>query len=98
PVINDVDLSGYSGNAGELIRIEAVDDFGLTSVMLTIAELDGSLVEYGAAVLEPSSSKWLYQAQVTVRFGQTLILHVTAVDHPANSVTKTVHHALIPAG
>jgi hypothetical protein len=44
PVINDVDLSGYGGNTGEVIRVEAVDDFGLTSVMLTISELDGSLV------------------------------------------------------
>jgi hypothetical protein len=98
PVINDVDLSGCAGNTGEVIRVEAVDDFGLTSVMLTISELDGSLVEHGAAILEPSSSKWLYQAQVSVPSGQTLILHVTAADHAANSVTKTVHHALIPAG
>jgi hypothetical protein len=81
-----------------VIRVEAIDDFGLTAVMLTIAELDGSLLEHGAAILEPSSSRWVYQAQVTVRSGQTLILHVTAADHAGNSVTKAVHHALIPAG
>jgi hypothetical protein len=98
PVINDVDLSSYGGNAGQVIRVEAIDDFGLTTVMLTIAELDGSLVEHGAAILEPSSSKWVYQAQVSVLSGRTLIVHVTAADHAGNSVTKTVHHALIPAG
>jgi hypothetical protein len=98
PAINGVNLSAYRGNAGENIRVEAVDDFGLTTVMLTIAELDGSLVEHGATIPEPSSSKWLYQAQVSVPSGQTLILHVSAVDHAANSVTKTVDHALIPAG
>jgi hypothetical protein len=44
-------LSAY-GNARPS---EAIDDFGLTTVMLTIAELDGSLVEHGADILEPSS-------------------------------------------
>jgi hypothetical protein len=39
PVINDVDLSGCAGNTWEIIRVEAVDDFGLTTVMLTIRSI-----------------------------------------------------------
>jgi hypothetical protein len=98
PVINDIDLSSYTGKTGETISVVAIDDFEVATVCLTLTELNETLIEHGAAVLEPSSSKWLYQAQVSVSSGQTLILHVTAVDRAGNSVTKTVHHALIPTG
>jgi hypothetical protein len=96
PIINDIVLSSYTGKTGETISVVAVDDFEVATVCLTLTELNGTLIEHGAAVLEPNSSKWLCKAQASVPSGQTLILHVTAVDRAGNSVTKTVYHVLIP--
>ena len=53
PVINDINLSGYTGKAGETISVAAVDDFEVVTVCLTVTELNGTLMEHGAAVLEP---------------------------------------------
>ena len=45
PVVNEVDLSGYSGKAGEVLRVQAADDFGVSFLGLTLSHLDGVLIE-----------------------------------------------------
>jgi hypothetical protein len=94
PAIHDVDLSSYTGKLGDTIRIEAVDDFGVDSVLLTITQLDGALIEHGAAVPEENGSKWVYTAQAAVSQGQTVVIHVRAWDRTGNVVTKTLHRAI----
>ena len=94
PAINDIDLGGYTGKLGECIRIQAVDDFGVVKVTLTLAQLDGVLLEQGGAVLEAASGKWIYTTTAAIAGGQTLVIHITVADRPGNTVTKTVHHAL----
>ena len=52
PKIGDVDLSGYRGNPGDVIRVVATDDFEVKEVLLVLRRLSGDLIEQGAAVLE----------------------------------------------
>ena len=94
-MIHDIDLSGYTGKAGELIRVQAVDNFELLDVTLVLTQMDGTLIEVGTAVLGERSSLWTYVTQAAVPGGQAVVLHATAVDRPGNAVTKTLHHALM---
>jgi hypothetical protein len=94
PAIQDIDLSGYSGRVGESIGIQAVDDFRVEAVLITLALLNGTLLEHGAAVLDKATLRWVYVTQVAVAGGQTVVVHVTATDRAGNTVTKTVDHAL----
>ena len=94
PAIHDVDLSAYKGAIGQAIRVEAVDDFEVIGVLLAIADSSGALLEQGAAVLDRISSRWVYLTQAAVPGGQTVAVHVTAVDRAANSVTRSLDHAL----
>ena len=96
PIIQDVDLQGYSGRIADPIRVQATDTLGVVSVCLTLAGLDELLLEHGDAHLEPGSSQWLYRAQTELPAGQTIVVHATATDRAGNSVTKTLHHALLP--
>ena len=57
-VINDIDLSSYTGRTGETTSVVASDDFEVVTVCLTITELNETLIEHGAAVPESNSSKW----------------------------------------
>jgi len=95
PVVQDIDLSGYTGKAGEPIRIEAIDEVAVSSVSVTVAHLDGVLIETGAALSDESGTRWTYLSQVSGPASETVIVHATAVDRPGNAVTKTVHHALV---
>ena len=95
PEIRDIDLRGYTGKPGDILRIQAVDDFEVSSVVLTLTDVEGVLLEYGAAVLDEASSRWHYVTQVPAPLSHIVATHITVSDRPANAVTKTLHHALI---
>jgi hypothetical protein len=62
PNIEHIDLSGYSGQTGDLIRIEVSDDFTVQTVTVSISNADGSLVEEGNAVPDTTGFQWTYIA------------------------------------
>ena len=95
PAITDVDLSQHTGQPGQPICVQAVDDFEVKSVQLTFTRLDGVLIETGAAIFEAGSASWRYVTQVPVACGGVVVVHVTVSDHPGNQVTKTFEHALV---
>lgn len=49
PVVHEISL-GYRGLVGDLITVQAEDDFKVTAVKITIHDADGELVEEGNAV------------------------------------------------
>jgi hypothetical protein len=61
PDIETVDLSSYTGAAGDEIRIVASDDFAVKSVHVQISNADGSPVEDGYAV-NSIGNLWIYTA------------------------------------
>lgn len=87
PKIQEIDLSAYSGNPGDTIRIIATDDFEVMSVTVTIENSDGSLVEEGNAV--NNGAEWVYTATVTNPDLTGDKITITATDNPANLAEKS---------
>lgn len=65
PDITHIDLTGYTGKAGDAIRIEVSDDFIVKQVSVTITNADGTLVETGDAVQDAVGYQWTYTATQT---------------------------------
>jgi hypothetical protein len=92
PSVDEIDLSGYAGKAGETIGIRAHDDFAVVGVAVEIARADGQAVEAGDAVeTPPNSGHWVYTATHTVPTGTAVRVNVTAKDHPGHAGTKTAN-------
>ncbi len=53
PQIKDIDLSGWSGLAGQMIRIQAADDVQVKQVTVVITDESGPVLEQGG--LRPRS-------------------------------------------
>ena len=62
PSIENIDISGYTGNAGDIIRIRVMDDFAVKAVTVRISNSDGSLVEEGAALPDATGYEWTFTA------------------------------------
>ncbi|MDR2423828.1 MAG: hypothetical protein LBD59_03785, partial [Prevotellaceae bacterium] len=60
PDIEQIDMSGYTGAIGDVIRIDASDDFMVTSVNVKIVNVDGD-VEEGEA-MQNAGTWWIYTA------------------------------------
>jgi hypothetical protein len=86
PDIENIDLTEYSGNEGDKIRITVSDDFAVKYVKVRIINADGSLVEEGEAVLS-AGDLWIYTA---VQNNENLSgdkIVITASDLPGNVVS-----------
>ena len=88
PDINKIDLSNYTGNKGDTIRIQVTDDFMVMSVSVRIENPDGSLVETGNAIQQPNVIDWLCTATAknTTVAGDKII--VRATDKSGNMHTQ----------
>ena len=82
PDIVHVDLSGYAGNAGDTILVDATDDFAVDSVSVKIVNANGP-VEEGEAVREVGY-RWIYTATQENGDTATSRITVTASDLPGN--------------
>ncbi|MDR1169542.1 MAG: hypothetical protein LBK97_01745 [Prevotellaceae bacterium] len=83
PDIENIDVSGYCGNAGDQIRIIARDDFAVKSITVRIVNSDGSLVEEGEAV-NSVSALWIYTATQDNENLEGDKITVTVSDLPGN--------------
>lgn len=87
PDIESIDLSSYSGNVGDVIKVMVTDDFGVEEVKVKIENADGTLVEEGNAV--NSGIEWVYTATVQNADLAGDKITVTASDAPANLSEKS---------
>lgn len=87
PKIEKIDLSGYTGKKGDIIRITATDDFKVASVTVRIDNADGSLVEEGSAL--DSGFEWLYTAVANNADLSGGKITIKATDNPANLTEKS---------
>jgi hypothetical protein len=86
PSVDEVDLSGYAGRAGDAIVIRASDDFDVARVEVALADVVGAAIESGAASeMPPDSGRWVYTATAAVPTGTTVRIAVTAVDRPGGA-------------
>jgi len=86
PVVDQIDLSTYTGKAGETIRITASDDFAVAGVEVTIHDTGGAVLEQGAATA--ADGVWNYVTTTNLPPGQQVSIEVTATDRPGHKTTK----------
>lgn len=86
PQIETVDLSGYTGQAGEVIKVQATDDFKVKAVSIKIENADGSLVEEGDAVEQ--GVYWVYTTTQENADWSGDKITITATDTPDNRSEK----------
>ena len=90
PVVSLIDLSGYTGQSGEPIRILATDDFEVTSVGVRIINTSNAVIEEGTAARSGNNgTEWTYQSKTALPAGETVSIEVTAADRPGNKGVKT---------
>ena len=88
PAVDEIDLSAYTGQAGEKISIRAHDDFELVGVAVSLRQANGTVLEQGPAVAGSDLVRG-YATTTALPAGQTVMIEVTATDRPRHKTTKT---------
>lgn len=81
PEVQEIDVEGWTGEAGEVIRIKAVDDVQVTQVTVLITNNSGTVLEQGAAV-NTGSGWWTYTTQSSSAEASRIV--ASARDLPGN--------------
>lgn len=93
PKVHFIGTSGYMGDAGNTIVVNATDDFMVTRLEVTIKASDGTILETGLAVKDADINKvdsWFYVTKENnPSLPGTTILAV-AYDRPGNTDTMEV--------
>ena len=90
PVIDEIDLGCYDGQAGSIIQIRATDDFEVSCVEVLICSASGDRIEAGpAARRSRNSACWVYKATTSVTPGISVRVEATAMDRPGNRASCT---------
>ena len=91
PDIHHIDVSGYTGQPGDVIHIQVSDNFKVKEVKVTITNADGSLVEEGAAAPDAVGYIWTYTATSANDSLEGDRIEITASDFPGNVSQNTVN-------
>lgn len=85
PVISGIYAADYHGAVGDIITIKAYDDFRVTSVIVSISNGEGGLIEMGEAVpCDGIHFGWRYVAKVANTALRGTRIGVAATDRPGN--------------
>lgn len=84
PEVLDIDATEYSGVPGQVIIVEAVDDFTVKSLSVFITSASNRLIESGEAVLLPDGIHWLYKVQKRNQKVNGCTIKAAATDLPGN--------------
>ena len=82
PQILEVELSGWNGDIGQVIRVRAQDDVKVAEVSVQISNGTGALLESGQA-MEAGALWWEYTSMQ--HFSGDLTVTVAARDLPGHS-------------
>lgn len=94
PTLAEIDLSSYTGRAGERIRVRAEEGvLGAAAVDVSIADQAKALLEKGAAAVEKDGRWWSYTAQKELAPDEPVWITITASDQPGNRTTRTLRHS-----
>ena len=92
PKVQKVELAGYRGHQGNVIRIAAWDKFRVETVSVMILNNKGQLIEKGPAVSRMFSGnrEWDYTATVENFDYQSGSVEIRVTDKPGNVVREVV--------
>ena len=94
PTVGAVDVSGYAGAAGDVVRVEAWDDVEVVRVEVVLTDGAGAVLETGEAVSD--GWRWTYTAQAAAPPGATVTVTARAVDRPGG-VGEAEAEVAVPA-
>jgi hypothetical protein len=86
PQILEVDLTAWKGASGDVIRLRAQDDVGVTQVAVTISDEEGAVLEAGQAT-DLGALWWEYTT--TNSHAGRLTLTIAARDLPGHDTVYT---------
>ena len=87
PTLEALDLSEYTGQAGDPIYFMAGDNAGLVDATVTIGDGNGTIFESGAAVeVDADTGYWMYTAQSALPEVSLAAINVRVSDRPGNIV------------
>jgi hypothetical protein len=84
PDILEIDVSGYTGQAGQQIKLKVTDDYKVKQVKVAIHNGDGSFLEEGPAVQVAGTADWVYTTKETNDNLAGDRITIEATDNPAN--------------
>ena len=88
PEIVELDVTAYTGQVGQTIRVKARDDVQIKTVNVVIAAGDGTLIESGAAAeIEGQAGWWGYQT-TQVAAGNGVKVIAVAQDLPGHEARR----------
>ncbi len=88
PVVDAIDLSGYRGEPGGLIRVLATDDIEVVSVHVAVHTAAGVKLEEGLA--GKLHGVWRYLTTAARPGSETLTITATATDRPGHHGTARI--------
>lgn len=84
PVLSGANLSGYTGEIGQTITVQAIDDVKVQEVNVIVKKADGTVLESGEATLLPNGLDWKYECTVANAELSGTLVSFTARDVPGN--------------
>lgn len=81
PEVQEIDVEGWHGAVGDVIRIRAVDDVQVTQVTVLITDTNGTVLEQGPAT-NAGSGWWTYTTQTAISGSPRIV--ASARDLPGN--------------
>jgi hypothetical protein len=91
PRVIEINIDGWTGQAGETIRVKARDNVMVAQVRLVIRDPQGQILEMGEAVQAKAGSVWWnYTAQSSVPLTPFPSIQAIAFDLPGNRDSFTI--------
>ena len=90
PVVKTINPENYHGAVGDIIAVDAVDDFKVVKVLVSVHNAAGTLIEEGNASLDPVQLEWFYTSTVANPALAGSKITATATDLPGNSASLEI--------
>lgn len=84
PELSDLRTDAYTGAPGQTIVVQAIDNFLIAAVKLSLYKPDGILIEEGELSADDNGRDWRYTTQQANDAVTGTIVRITAYDLPKN--------------
>jgi len=84
PQVLEIDITGWTGQSGQIIRVKATDDTQVTKVIIVIKDGNGAILMQDFA--DPSDGPWWnFMTTIAVSNPSAVTISATAYDLPGNT-------------